>query len=273
VGDAARLRQVLFNLVGNALKFTDQGRVAVSLTLLSAPGAGPCRVLFHVADTGVGIPGDRLADVFEPFTQADGSPARLREGAGLGLTIVKRLVELMGGEISLLSEPGQGTEVCFSLALEPGTPDRRRAAPKRPSLPADLSGLPRAPGGGRAPLNRLATQRILDRQSGVRSWPWPGTAGRPGGPGRGRLRPWCSMDVQMPVMDGVTATRTIRTSADLGESPAYPIAALTAHAMSGDRERFLAAGMDAYLSKPVELEELKRPASDLRDRERRRGEG
>jgi two-component system, sensor histidine kinase len=257
LGDAGRLRQILFNLLGNALKFTERGRVELNVSALPlSPGPEGPLLYLGVADTGIGIPDAKLDAVFEPFTQADGSLTRRRQGAGIGLGIVRHLVQLMGGTIALESEEGVGTTVHFSLRF--GTPP---AGARRPEAEAPGPDPGRGLAGLRVLLteddrvNQLAMAHFLARL-GCRTT----TAGN----GLealallGREDFDCVlMDIQMPEMDGMQAARAIRNLAELGEKSGVPILAVTAHAMPGDRERFLAAGMDGYLTKPVELEALR----------------
>ncbi|NHZ48815.1 PAS domain-containing hybrid sensor histidine kinase/response regulator [Nitratidesulfovibrio liaohensis] len=363
VGDEARLRQIAFNLVGNAIKFTDTGSVTVELaplglppalhptgnpaegatdgTAQDAPAARPAhlRLLLEVRDTGIGIPESHLERIFEPFSQLDGSHVRRHGGAGLGLSIVRRLVALMDGELSLESSPGAGTTIFISLPFgalwdaddanrapargpdwsnemngpdetdrsssvnESGTAAGRDGAggsdnamgmPARamgmPARHADVSALPRGiaqPGKGSsrsrseaaaqqadpAPalpehqaglhvllveddaVNQLAVRRMLEK-SGMTV-----TLATDGQQALDALHhgtfDCVVMDVQMPVMDGLTATRAIRTDPAFATRAAIPVVAMTAHAMVGDRESFLEAGMDDYVSKPVEMSGLR----------------
>ena len=255
VGDEARLRQVLFNLVGNAVKFTDSGHVKVEVQGLDGRDEqGRQRLLFTVSDTGVGIPDDKVNAVFEAFTQADGSYTRRYQGAGLGLGIVRRIVRLMHGNIAVESEPGKGTAVHFTLHL--GLPEGMkeiRAARETPQVPD-------------RPLrvlvveddatNLLAARHMLERLGHTVT---AVTNGRQALDILTReTMDVVLMDVQMPEMDGVEATRSIRAGEVPGVDPSVRIIAMTAHAMTGDRERFLKAGMDGYISKPVDMGELGR---------------
>jgi len=246
-GDEARLRQILFNLVGNAIKFTPQGLVEVNFALISRPGDSPCLIRCTVLDTGVGIPGERLKDIFEPFIQVDGSCVRTHQGAGLGLAIVRRLVDLMHGQLSIESTPGEGTTVGVTLPFSAGS------APSR----IRVSGAEQDFGGRRILLveddsvNRMAMERILAKL---------GCSVLSAGNGREALEILARekvdlvfMDVQMPVMDGIEASRNIRREMRLD----VPIVAMTAYAMAGDRERFLGCGMDDYVSKPVDVARLR----------------
>jgi PAS domain S-box-containing protein len=254
VGDSLRLQQVVSNLVGNALKFTRNGNVTLEAYPLSSSGPDACRVLFTVADTGTGIPDDKQAGLFEPFTQVDEGTTRTCQGAGLGLHICKRLLELMGGHITLDSEVGRGTSVHFCVtfgtlpplaAAEPPADDEasEEAAPPCDILLAEDS-----------PVNQLAVRRFLEKQghrvtvvdNGLRA-----------------IEALADdhfdivfMDIQMPVMNGIKATRAIRNGLAGKDRSGVPVVALTAYAMVGDRERFLEAGMDDYLAKPVDMKAL-----------------
>jgi signal transduction histidine kinase/CheY-like chemotaxis protein len=246
-GDEARLRQILFNLVGNAIKFTPQGLVEVAVVLVSNPGDSPCLIRFTVQDTGVGIPAERLKDIFEPFIQVEGSRICTHQGAGLGLAIVRRLVVLMRGQLGIESTPGEGTSVGVTLPFGVGTaPPRARDSAVEENF------------GGRRVLlveddsvNRMAMERILAKLGcAVIS----ASNGREAVDMLGREEvDLVFMDVQMPVMDGMEATRIIRDELKLS----VPIVAMTAYAMAGDRERFLRGGMDDYASKPVDMARLR----------------
>jgi len=249
LGDEVRVRQVLFNLVGNAIKFTARGGVRVAAMPLPPPGEGRARVLFTVGDSGIGISDEQLRDIFEPFVQAEGTYTKRFQGAGLGLAIVRRLVGLMGGELAIESAPDQGTTAWLSLpfGLPPAAPRAKQARP-----------LPVAEG---APLRVLLaeddeTNLVLGRRMLEKSGYEVLTAGN-GQEALELLRErdvdLVILDVQMPVMDGVAATRAIRSSAALGPKALVPIIAMTACAMTGDRERLLAAGMDGYIAKPVDM--------------------
>ena len=250
VGDEMRVRQVLFNLVGNALKFTEHGRVVVDIAAMSAKDEDEYRVHFYVKDTGIGIAEDRLGDIFEPFRQVENSFTRNYQGAGLGLSIVQRLVDLMGGTITIESAPGQGTSVHVSLPFQiPGASSSEvesslngAAERQRVLLVED------------DPSNRIPTQKLLEKA---------GHEVTLAENGRQAVELLATndfdcvlMDIQMPVMDGIEATRVIRESATLGPKKNVPIIALTAYAMDGDKEKFLAAGMNGYVAKPVKIEEL-----------------
>jgi signal transduction histidine kinase len=249
LGDEERLRRILFNLIGNAVKFTAQGSVTVRFDLVSALGEEPCRIAFTVKDTGVGIPPERLKEAFEPFTQLGGGKAA-RAGAGLGLAIVSRLVRLMEGELSMESAPGRGTVAVATLPFTPAEePAREPEAPRRG--PTECRGT-RVLLVEDDPINRMAMKAFLGKL---------GCEVVEAGDGKEAVEllrregvDLVFMDVQMPVMDGLEATRVIRE--ELGLS--VPVVAITAYAMAGDRERFLAQGMNDYVAKPAGPDELSR---------------
>jgi signal transduction histidine kinase/FixJ family two-component response regulator len=254
-GDPGRLRQVLLNLIGNAVKFTPVGQVSVRAAMIDDTPE-MCTVRFEVQDTGIGIPADVRAHLFEAFTQADGSTTRQFGGTGLGLAISKRLVELMDGQIGLESEPGLGSTFWFTVPF----------ARAHSAAPAPLAS-PRPPrtnsGDGLrvlvvedSPMNQRVAAGLLARL-GYR----PDVVSS--GPEALRLleaQPDAYtavlMDCQMPEMDGFAVTAAIREREQArGGNERLPIIAMTANAMSGVRERCLAAGMDDYLAKPVRREE------------------
>uniref|UniRef100_A0A7C4EK59 histidine kinase n=1 Tax=Fundidesulfovibrio putealis TaxID=270496 RepID=A0A7C4EK59_9BACT len=252
LGDGGRLRQTLFNLAGNAVKFTTGGTVTLRVQTAGRAPSGDPQLLFSVEDTGIGIAEEKLLTVFEPFTQADGSHTRRYQGAGLGLAVVKRLVRLWGGTLMIDSEPGQGTAVHFTMPVRPATSAaRQRAVAVQEDAP---------PPGRRVllaeddPINTVMTMDMLE------SLGYSATIVDNGADALKALSQedfdCMIMDIQMPRMDGLAATQAIRSKPDLGEKSRIPIIALTAHAMPGDRERFLAAGMDDYLAKPVEYAHL-----------------
>jgi PAS domain S-box-containing protein len=254
VGDENRLLQVLFNLVGNAIKFTPEGEVRVEAWLLPVARGEQVRVLFTVSDTGIGIAPDMIKSLFEPFAQAEGSYTRSFQGAGLGLSLVRKLSGLLGGELAVDSAPGKGTTVYLSLPFalaarqpEPAGPEHAPAAcpscgPKRILLVEDDE------------VSLISAKRILEKC---------GHAVATAMDGRQALTRLTEsefdlilMDIQMPVMDGLEAARIIKASTDLGGNARIPIIAMTAYAMLGDKEKLLEAGMDGYLSKPVDMETL-----------------
>ena len=253
IGDPTRLRQVLLNLLGNAIKFTESGEVALRVTP-DADSAVPGALRFAISDTGIGIPGEKLDAVFERFTQADSSTTRRYGGSGLGLTISKQLVELMGGTIQVESCVGRGSVFSFAVPLEiwEGATQRTTvpvgADPDQP-LPA-LSILLVED----SPDNRTITMAYLrDTPYCVEIAENGAVACEKFAAGRYDL---VLMDRQMPVMDGLTATRAIRAWEVANQHPPTPIIALTASALKGDQEKCLAAGCTAYLTKPIKEEVL-----------------
>ena len=250
VGDEMRLRQILFNLVGNAIKFTEKGGITAEISVLPFSKANECRLFLCVSDTGAGIPEERLKDIFEPFVQVDGSYVRQHQGAGLGLSIVRRLTLMMGGSLSVDSAPGEGTVICLALPLR--TPaDAEESAP-------DSSPVRNTPPAMRV---LLAEDDEVNLWSGRKMLEKLGHRVTAVTNGREALEildrkefDLIFMDIQMPVLDGVEATRAIRASA--GAHAKIPIIAMTAYAMTGDREIFLQAGMNDYLAKPVGMENL-----------------
>ena len=252
-GDVSRLRQVLINLVSNAVKFTPSGRVLIAVT--ARPLADGTLVRVEVTDTGIGIDPQTLARLFQPFNQADSSTARKYGGTGLGLTISARLVEMMGGTIGADSTPGVGSTFWFELPL--AAPDDSDQ-PLEASPALGMAGVRDAAGrltdaaplvlvADDSPVNQLLATRLLD-QCGYRS--------DVVGDGRAAIQAVAQtsyaavlMDCQMPVLDGYEATAEIRRSEPAGER--LPIIAMTANSMAGDREKCLAAGMDDYVSKPL----------------------
>jgi PAS domain S-box-containing protein len=253
VGDPARLRQVLLNLLGNAIKFTNSGEVALRV----APDADcsvPDALRFSISDTGIGIRDDKLSAVFERFTQADSSTTRKYGGSGLGLTISKRLVELMGGRMWVESEFGKGSVFCFTVPLEIWS-----GATRRPAIPVGT-----VPEPALAALNILLVEDSPDNRTitvaYLRDTPYRIDIAENGAvayekfaAGRYDL---VLMDRQMPVMDGLTATRAIREWEQANHRPPTPIVALTASALKGDREKCMAAGCTAFLTKPIKQEVL-----------------
>ena len=253
VGDPMRLRQVLMNLLGNAIKFTETGSVNLKVER-QADGAIPAALQFTVTDTGIGIPAQKLPLIFERFTQADSSTTRRFGGSGLGLTISKRLVELMGGRIWVTSEEGQGSTFAFSVPFEIwSAADSLEAAPVGAHPTAPLPPL-RILMAEDSPDNcAIAMAYLQDTPYRIEVAVNGAIACQMFMAGHYDL---VLMDRQMPVMDGLTATRTIRAwEASHGRAPT-PIIAVTASALKGDRETCLAAGCTAYLSKPIKQDVL-----------------
>jgi CheY-like chemotaxis protein len=259
-------------LLGNALKFTDHGEIGVHAELLNE-ATNVVQIRFTVHDTGIGMPPDQQSRLFESFTQGDGSSTRRHGGTGLGLAISKQLVELLGGEIGVASEPGQGSRFWFTASFGKGAsteiPAPNPAMVQNPSTRTMVKGPIAPPARAQKPvvvashlrvllaedneINQRITLRLLEKL-GV-----PADAvvnGREAVQAlEKRKYDLVLMDCQMPDMDGFEATAIVR-SREVGTHT--PICALTANAMEGDRERCLAAGMDDYISKPVGLEKLQK---------------
>ena len=261
VGDPGRLRQVLVNLIDNALKFTEQGEIVVQAEVKSDLEE-EVEFLFTVHDTGIGIPEDKQEVIFEPFRQADGSTTRQYGGTGLGLAISQQLVELMGGHIWVESRPGKGSTFYFILKL-------RKQARDALSWPRTASVVEKPPEGviTRVPEGSrlrvlLADDNFAGQLIGRKTLEKMGHAVLVARNGLEVLRlveeeclDLILMDVEMPEMDGLEATRGIRKR-EMAVDRHIPILAMTAYAMKEDREKCLAAGMDGYISKPVSPEKL-----------------
>jgi CheY-like chemotaxis protein/nitrogen-specific signal transduction histidine kinase len=249
VGDTVRVRQILYNLVSNALKFTESGAVKVAV------GRRRQRLTITVSDTGIGIPAEKLAALFQKFEQADASTTRRYGGTGLGLAICRDLAEMMGGHIAAHSTPGEGATFTVELPL----PKVERQAPKR----ATRKRAEPAAGQGR-PLKVLAAE-----DNGMNQLVLKTLLGQIGvepvivGDGRAAVAAWEAepwdlilMDVQMPEMDGPTATGIIRAREAAEGRPRTPIVALTANAMDHQVSEYRAAGMDDFVAKPIEAGRL-----------------
>jgi PAS domain S-box-containing protein len=255
IGDEARVRQILFNLVGNAIKFTNNGSVGVEITLLPSARANQARVLFTVSDTGIGISDTQLKDIFEPFVQAEDSYTRQHQGAGLGLSIVRKLVRIMDGDLAVDNRPGIGTDMYLVLPFT------------IPQLPNSSHGQSHHVVANNAEqvlriliaedelISQMACKKMLE-QSGHHV-----VAVENGQDVIDCLAEQdfdlVFIDVQMPVMDGVSATKAIRDGRSGVNKADIPIIAMTAYAMTGDKEKFISAGMDGYISKPVDEAELR----------------
>ncbi len=253
VGDPTRLRQVLLNLVGNAIKFTESGEVSLRVTQ-DGDSTVPTALRFTVSDTGIGIPREKLGRVFERFTQADSSTTRRFGGSGLGLTISKRLVELMGGRIWVESDIGKGSVFSFAVPFEIWAgATLRSAVPDGAGTEAPMRAL-RILLAEDSPDNCLITVAYLE------GTPYQLEVAETGAIAcemfSARHYDLVLMDRQMPVMDGLTATRTIRAWEQAHGRAPTPIIALTASALKGDREKCLAAGCTAFLTKPIKQEVL-----------------
>lgn len=254
LGDEHRLLQILSNLVGNAVKFTRGGDVRLDVGVLPFSRNRCPQVLFLVSDTGPGIDAQSLENIFEPFMQGENTGERRMQGAGLGLSIVRGLVGLMDGTVAVDTEAGAGTTIAVCLPFE--ISDQPVAAES-----CELHLMPRRPMDSLRvllvedePVNRRSIASMLGKR---------GISVTLAKNGEEALEALIQesfdlifMDVQMPIMDGLEATRIIRTDPRFAHWDRVPIVALTAYAMAGDRERFLAAGMDSYLAKPVHMKNL-----------------
>jgi signal transduction histidine kinase/ActR/RegA family two-component response regulator len=254
-GDAPRLRQVLINLVSNAVKFTEHGKVTVTATATEV--AETARLRLEVSDGGIGFDPEVAASLFQPFTQADNSTARKYGGTGLGLTISAELVEAMGGTIAASSVPGKGSSFSFEVTLPVCGPG------EQPRAPVADHGVRAAPASGceGAPVVLVAEDNPVNQILAARMLEKLGYEAEIVADGRQALDAVeqtryaaVLMDCQMPGMDGYEATRAIRSRANGAEH--LPIIAMTAHTMAGDREKCLAAGMDDYVSKPIGVNRL-----------------
>jgi len=264
VGDPGRLRQVVTNLMSNAVKFTQQGSIRVKVWRDPEPEqvlAGQLRILFEVRDTGIGMSAEQQRGIFDAFTQADPSTTREYGGTGLGLTICWRLVEMMNGQIRVASLPGQGSAFRFSAIFN--------EAPERPTeitMPVALEARTLA---GLVvllaedhPVNQLITRKLLEEM---------GCRVEIAGNGKEAVARWqrggidlILMDIQMPVLGGEEATTQIRAQ-ERPYGSRTPIIALTAHALAGNRDRYLSLGMDGYVSKPIAPDTLAQAMHDALD--------
>jgi len=259
-GDPARLRQVLLNLLGNAVKFTHQGKVCLRIELHDETDHGHT-IGFSVIDTGIGIAPEQQQAVFQSFTQADGSISRVFGGTGLGLAICQRLVRMMGGELAVKSEVDRGSEFSFTAHFARTTTPEGVADSTPGTAAPETSTTSNPPAAGLEILvaednkvNRHLMSSLLQKLGHKVTLAHDGHAAAEAS--AGKTFDLVLMDMQMPVMDGLAATHAIRErESRTGQAP-VPIFALTANAMPGDRERCLAAGMDGYLSKPLRRLEL-----------------
>lgn len=258
VGDPDRLRQILLNLISNAIKFTARGSIRLNVFCESGPPKEPTNALllhFVLSDTGIGIPANKLDVIFEAFRQADGSTTRKFGGTGLGLAICSRLTELMGGRIWAESEEGRGSTFHFTVRFT------RAAEASAPASPVTLGRMISVLESPSQPLQiLLAEDNPVNQKLAVRLLERRGHFVTLASTGREALAAFekarfdlVLMDVQMPDMDGLEATMEIRAREQ--QAGLYtPIVALTAHALKGDRDRCVAAGMDGYINKPIEAE-------------------
>ena len=256
-GDSGRLQQIITNLIGNAIKFTDDGNIIVHVALDSSEN-GHAVIRFRVSDNGIGIPDGRRAAIFSPFTQADGSTTRKFGGTGLGLTICRQLSELMGGSIGVESEEGKGSTFWFTVSFE--ILDEGSLAEHKASLTCSAEHEVTAPPDLRILLveDNIINQKVAQSLLGKIGYKADVVAN-----GLEALRALeqidydlVLMDCQMPEMDGFAATLRIRDTSSAVLNHNVPIIAMTANAMKEDRDRCIDVGMNEYLSKPVRKEGL-----------------
>jgi CheY-like chemotaxis protein len=249
IGDGARLKQVLLNLVGNAIKFTYTGGVTLKVKSLEQT-AGQVRLHFAVADTGIGIPDDAGDRLFEPFVQLDHFMGRRHEGTGLGLAIAKQLVELMGGSISLNAAVKQGATFEFTVRFRLRSESSGNSSGILPAGSVPFSRNLKILVAEDNEINQIVLRKILEKRGfavdvaadGLQVVQMTGSS----------AYDLIFMDVQMPGMNGLEATKTIRQTLPPDSQPV--IIAVTANALKGDREHCLEAGMDEYISKPLRSE-------------------
>ncbi|WP_319763751.1 ATP-binding protein [Maridesulfovibrio sp.] len=266
-GDSNRLHQILNNLIGNALKFTDAGSVVLEVSPLKVNQPGLHKILFSVSDSGIGISDNKLENIFDSFTQVDNSRTRSYEGAGLGLAIVKKLVKLMGGSLSITSELGVGTAIYFCIEFQ----DPQQSVAVADDLLEDGDNFIKEFNvlvAEDEKVNMLTLKSFLQKLGCTVSVAGDGYEVIEALNGEQDTFDLIFMDIQMPNMGGIETTSRIR-SGDAGTSNSdIPIIACTAYAMAGDKEEFFSAGMDDYLAKPIQIGDveeilLKYSAKDL----------
>jgi CheY-like chemotaxis protein len=268
VADPIRLTQILVNLIGNAIKFTDCGEIVVSVSL-DALRDGRAQLHFLIRDTGIGIPLDRQKSIFEAFSQADTSTTRKFGGTGLGLTICTRLAGMMEGRIWVESQAGEGS--CFHFTIDVPVISQENANSASRSAASDAAGSADFPD-AQPPLRiLLAEDNPVNQKVAGRMLQRGGHIIQIAANGRDAVAAWeqlefdlILMDVQMPELNGLEATATIRQR-ERSSGAHIPIIALTAHAMSGDRETCLAAGMDGFVTKPIDTDDLYREIRRVRE--------
>ncbi|NGZ25960.1 MAG: response regulator [Magnetococcales bacterium] len=254
LGDRLRLKQILFNVLGNSIKFTERGYVRLTVRV---DDENSSRLHLIVDDSGIGIRQEQLENIFGVFTQADSSVTRRYGGTGLGLAICRKLMALMGGSIQVESQVGEGSRFQLTLPLRKSSPPTQMVAPETSPLPAEES----SPG---RPMKILLVEDAEDNQILIQTF-LKNTPHRLTMAGNGEVAvvlvlmdsfDLVLMDVQMPIMDGYAATRAIRQWEAANNRPRLPIVALSAHALEGEGERSKEAGCDMYVTKPVRKQRL-----------------
>ena len=242
-------------MLGNAIKFTDSGQVRLHITSLEVTPE-TAKLRFEITDTGIGIDADTLTRLFQPFSQGDNSLSRRHGGTGLGLVISQRLVEQMGGDLGVASEPDQGStfwfELTFPRIINPSLPEAPQPREPQPTARAPLDGL-RLLAVDDNHINLRMIERVLQRQGATVALAHDGQEALQQLQAKPDGFDAVLMDIQMPVMDGLTATREIRQNPALRHLPVF---ALTAGVLPEEREAALAAGIDGFIAKPLELEAL-----------------
>ena len=259
VGDPTRVRQILFNLVGNAIKFTEHGSIRIKAGTTSL-GGGRTRLVLSVADTGIGLSPQQSAGLFKPFAQADSSTTRRFGGTGLGLSIVRRLAHLMNGDVSVESEVGAGSTFTVTLVLQAAPAGQMPRSETRPRI----SGAASTPSGTPSRV-LVADDHPVNRDVLVRQLELLGIAADSAEDGATALAAWTRgsyaailTDIHMPAMDGYQLVQRIRAAeAAADRRPRTPVIAVTANALKGEEQRCLSVGMDAYMTKPISMERLR----------------
>jgi two-component system sensor histidine kinase/response regulator len=259
MGDALRFRQILMNLVSNAIKFTHKGKILIDVRLVKTVGNNQLTISVAVQDTGIGIPNDKMEHLFKAFSQIDSSISRRYGGTGLGLVICEKLIALMGGQIGVTSELGKGTTFTFTLQTAAGTLSDGTGMTRKMSLQNGKEKLS-AEFGQQYPLRLLvAEDHPVNQQLVLKILNLLGYEPALAENGKeallmlaGQSYDVVLMDMQMPEMDGLEATRLIRVSGQ----PQPVIIAMTANVMQSDRDECMQAGMDDFISKPLDFDEL-----------------
>lgn len=254
LGDEQKLKQILTNLLGNAIKFTPKGRVSLKIAKIKNEESGADRLSISVADSGIGMTKEEQLKLFKPFSQVDSSTTRKFGGTGLGLSICKRLAELMDGQIGVDSKLREGSVFWLDLPLQPAQADKTQQVLENSHTEVDLSGL-------RVLVveDNLVNRKVIEAL--LKKFACQVISAEQGEQGIAKLQA-CEvdlvlMDCQMPVMDGYEATRRIREGAAGVHNKNIPIVALTANVSDEDRQLCFAAGMNDFLGKPINLDALK----------------